>query len=144
MKKTHTIMHKRTILLLFSLLILFVSCEDDWFYEDHLVDYAWEVDLSEVADNYERLFSVFSFLRDQRGTEDVRYLLDEAPYRLDSFDWYWDKYDRELLVLEYKFDVRFIRVRHMSRHTIEGFFYKNERDLNKGKGIPVLFRSVGY
>lgn len=144
MKKTHTIMHKRTILLLFSLLVLFVSCEDDWFYEDRLVDYEWEVDLFQLAPNSERLISYFNFSRDQRGSEIIRCSRDGAPFKMDYFNWSWDRYDRKLLILEYNYDVRFIRILNMNSRTFDGLFYWNEDDVNLDDGIHVYFNRVYY
>lgn len=138
-------MYKRYILLLFTFLILTVSCdEDDWTYEEYLVNQYWEVDLLEYSYSMEPepLFSVFYFAWDQYGLEERLFQFDGAFYDRKEFDWYWSPYDRDVLVLDYFHSISFIRVRYMSRSRMEGYYYQDEFDFERGRGIPILLERL--
>lgn len=134
-------MYKRYILLLLTLFIFAVSCDDDdWFYEDYLVSHSWAVDLFENSG--EPLFSVFYFDWEQYGFEDRFFQFDDVLYDSQEFDWYWSSYDRDVLVLDYGYGYSFIRVRSMNRYVIEGYFYRDEFDFDSGRGRRVVFERV--
>ncbi|NLZ72682.1 MAG: hypothetical protein GX905_02535 [Bacteroidales bacterium] len=135
-------MYKRYILLLFSFFIFTVSCDDDWIYEDYLVNQYWEVDLYESNSSGEPLFSVFYFAWDEYGFEEQFYDWDGALYGRKEFNWFWSPYDRDVLILDYARNVCFLQVWSMSRNRIEGEFYFNERDFEIGRGIQVSFYRV--
>ncbi len=137
-------MNKKILCVITSLLLFFTSCTDnEWTYEERLVGYYWSVDLNEKTHREEPLISEFYFAWDQFGEESKIIHWNNVLYEKISFDWYWHRYERNVLVLDYvNLDVCFIEFRKMTPYRLTAFFYANPEEFKNGRGISVVFNRI--
>ena len=139
----------KALLMLFMIIgsIAISSCDDNDADRivNRLVYSEWEVELGRVAEDSEKLISVFQFNYDGSGVEKCYYLDGEPEFEY-VFSWvYVRDYRSDYIALTFRHNREFLDQIYFTSNTMRAIHYLNEQDFWDGhNGWDVIFDEYRY